>query len=379
MPGNRGRRFLPRGPGVAEIFSRRHANRSGDSRPRNSPIAPPRVLVDGGRRRYTGGHERDRMSGMRRLGGARHAGEGHPLSALHAPGRDALHARSRRLLVEFHRRMGSGRCRRAAGACRGAGQRAVGRTAGPLSPRHSRAVRPGGLLDRPDRRGAGRSTASAVGLPHPARLAGVAAIASSTGSRPGPRRPLWRRRGSSSPWARRRSLPPWTALPRPAMAASCRRSPNRSSMPWRTSARRRPTPWARRWARPSRASAPRPPTCWPRWAPRATARRRRWWPRWPTRTTGCGGIPIEALGNMGAEAASAVDALLPLLEHPDALTRRRAIEALGRIGPPAKSAAAALQNACQHDPDEAARKAAAVALYSARSGEIGRQRRSCGP
>ncbi len=130
------------------------------------------------------------MSGMRRLGGARHAGEGRPLSPLHAPGRDAIHARSRRLLVEFHRRMGSGRCRRAAGACRGAGQRAVGRTAGPLSPRHSRAVRPGGLPDRPDRRGAGRSTASAAGLPAPARLAGVAAIASSTGSRPGPRRPL---------------------------------------------------------------------------------------------------------------------------------------------------------------------------------------------
>ena len=78
------------------------------------------------------------------------------------------------------------------------------------------------------------------------------------------------------------------------------------------------------------------------------------WVRW---------YAVEALGNMGAEAASAVPALLPLLEHQDALTRRRAVEALGRIGPPAKAAAAAVQNASQHDADEAVRKAAVVALY----------------
>jgi HEAT repeat protein len=78
------------------------------------------------------------------------------------------------------------------------------------------------------------------------------------------------------------------------------------------------------------------------------------WVRW---------YAVEALGNMGAEASSAVDALAALLKHSDALTRRRAIEALGRIGPPASSAAAALEKARQHDPDEAVRKAAAVALY----------------
>ena len=304
------------------------------------------------------------MSGMRRLGGARHAGEGRPLSPLHA--RSRCHPRAK---PPTSGRIPSPNGKRPLptrrGACRGAGQRAVGRTAGPLSPRHSRPLRPGGLPDRPDRRGAGRSTASAAGLPAPARLAGVAAEHFINWKPPRTPTPAWRRRGSSSPWARRRSPPPWTALLRPATAASCRRSRNRSSMPWRTSARRQPPPWARRWARlpPSPASAPRRPRCSPRngrpgqrgqTALVAALADKNNWVRW---------YAVEALGNMGAEAASAVPALLPLLEHSDALTRRRAVEALGRIGPPAKAAAAALQNASQPGGDEAVRKAAVVALY----------------
>ena len=72
---------------------------------------------------------------------------------------------------------------------------------------------------------------------------------------------------------------------------------------------------------------------------------------------------VEALGYMGPEAASTVDAILPLLDHEDFLTRRWAVEALGRIGPPAKRAAGALAKAPAQDPDQTVRAAAEVALF----------------
>jgi HEAT repeat protein len=82
---------------------------------------------------------------------------------------------------------------------------------------------------------------------------------------------------------------------------------------------------------------------------------------------------IEALGNMGAEAASAVGDLVPLLDHPEAFTRRRAAEALGRIGPPAKQAVAALTMAHDNDRDQFVRTAAGVALYQVNLQEIAAQ------
>ena len=72
---------------------------------------------------------------------------------------------------------------------------------------------------------------------------------------------------------------------------------------------------------------------------------------------------IEALGNMGAEAASAVDALVPLLGHPDTLTRSPRNRSPGTDWSPGQvGRRGAAQNACQHDSDEATRKAAALAL-----------------
>ena len=88
------------------------------------------------------------------------------------------------------------------------------------------------------------------------------------------------------------------------------------------------------------------------------------WVRW---------YAIEALGNMGGEAAAAVDALLPLLEHQAPLTRRRAIEALGQIRPPAKQAAAALVKARDHDADKTVREAAVTALYQVNLPDLSKQ------
>ena len=78
------------------------------------------------------------------------------------------------------------------------------------------------------------------------------------------------------------------------------------------------------------------------------------WVRW---------YSIEALGNMGPEAASEVGVLVPLLKHPDDYTRRQAVEALGRIGVSARQAISPLMNVLDNDRDTAVRKAAGVALH----------------
>ena len=81
----------------------------------------------------------------------------------------------------------------------------------------------------------------------------------------------------------------------------------------------------------------------------------------------------EALGNMGAEAASQVPALLRALEHPNPMTRRRAARALGRIGDPAKPAIALLMNIAQKDKNETVRSAAQAALNQINLPEIAAQ------
>ena len=66
---------------------------------------------------------------------------------------------------------------------------------------------------------------------------------------------------------------------------------------------------------------------------------------------------LEAIGNMGAEAAPAVTVVIAQLEphaaHADAFMRRRAIEALASIGPVADKAVSRLKKISEEDPDQA--------------------------
>lgn len=77
------------------------------------------------------------------------------------------------------------------------------------------------------------------------------------------------------------------------------------------------------------------------------------WVRW---------YAAEALGNLGAEAACCVEAMIPLLAHPEDQTRFRAVRALGQIGPSALKAAAAIARLAEQDPDRQVRREARLAL-----------------